>query len=222
MVWIGLAGWGWAEDATEGKVDFAREILPILSDKCFVCHGPDTQEEDGLRLDSFAAAVSDRGGYQAINPDAPEESELLSRIHSTDDPMPPVEAEKQLSEAERRLLTDWVKQGGSYAKHWAFVPPKKVAGRRTIDEFIGAKLQAAGVEFAPRASRAVLARRLALVLTGLPPDPQYLTEFLDDQSSNAYATLIERLFGSTSYGEHQARYWLDAVRYGDTHGSASR
>ena len=114
-----------AAEPPKGEVDFAREVLPILSDKCFVCHGPDTKEEDGLRLDSFEGATSDRGGYRAIDPNHLDESELLTRIHSDDDPMPPEDAEKQLSDAERVVLTKWVKQGGKYAKHWSFVTPKR-------------------------------------------------------------------------------------------------
>ena len=96
----------------DDEVNFAREVLPILSDKCFVCHGPDTQDDAELRLDSFEAATSDRGGYRAIDPETPADSELLARIHSTDDPMPPEDAEKQLTPAERATLTRWIRQGG--------------------------------------------------------------------------------------------------------------
>ena len=113
------------ESPTTESVDFAREVLPILSNKCFVCHGPDVHDEDQLRLDSFEAATADRGGYRAIDPKALEDSELLVRIHSEDDPMPPDDAEKQLSQAERDLISRWVRQGGQYAKHWAFVAPVK-------------------------------------------------------------------------------------------------
>ena len=113
-------------------VDFSREILPLLSEKCFVCHGPDGQDKDVLRLDSFAAATQDLGGYRAIDPDAPEESEILTRISSDDDPMPPEDAEKQLTAVERELLARWIRQGGQYATHWSFIPPRKEspAGQR--------------------------------------------------------------------------------------------
>ena len=207
-------------------VDFSREILPILSDKCFVCHGPDGEERDDLRLDSFASATHDLGGYRAIDPDALAESEILVRIHSTDDPMPPSDAEKQLTAKERELFSRWVRQGGKYAKHWAFVAPKKqpqidtngATKTQIIDAFVEVRLREKGFSFAPAAQRATLARRAALVLTGLPPDPQQLTAFLADQRADSYERLVDSLLDSPRYGEHQARYWLDAVRYGDTHG----
>ncbi len=113
------------EDSASKPVDFSREILPVLSEKCFVCHGPDGTDKEILRLDSFEAATHDLGGYQAIDPEAPEKSELLTRIQSADDPMPPADAEKQLTAAQRQRLVRWIRQGGKYAKHWSFIPPKK-------------------------------------------------------------------------------------------------
>lgn len=207
----------------EPTVDFARQILPILSDKCFVCHGPDAKNDTELRLDSFAAATADLGGHQAIDPDTPSESTLLTRIHSADDPMPPADSNKQLSDAERDLLDRWVGQGGAFAKHWAFVTPQKPAietaeGESPIDYFVTQKLQAAGLALAPPADPGTLARRAALTLTGLPPEPQQLAEYLADPSEAAYLRLVDQLLASPRFGEHQARYWLDAVRYGDTHG----
>ena len=202
-------------------VDFAREILPILSNKCFVCHGPDGEKKDVIRLDSFKEATRDLDGYKAIDPAAPEKSELLVRLHDKEEPMPPKKAEKQLTAEERELLSQWVKEGGKYAKHWAFVPPKKEkisAKGNPIDVFIVAKLKASGATFAVEADKATLARRVALVLTGLPPEPELLNAFLKDKSSQSYEKLVGELLGSLRYGEHQARYWLDAVRYGDTHG----
>ncbi|MDA1161924.1 MAG: PSD1 and planctomycete cytochrome C domain-containing protein [Planctomycetota bacterium] len=206
-------------------VDFARHILPILSNKCFVCHGPDVQEQDQLRLDTIEFATADRGGYQAINSKSPLESELLVRLHSADEPMPPADAEKKLTTAERDLLTRWVQQGGRYATHWAFVPPRKTEPgindpsiRNTIDGFVLGELRKRDVGFAPEADQRTLARRVALVLTGLPPEPEQLAAFLNDSSADAYETLVDQLLKSPRFGEHQARYWLDAVRYGDTHG----
>ena len=207
-----------AEDKT---VDFARQVLPILSNKCFVCHGPDTQKElnkTDLRLDSRAAATQEHDGVRAIDPDDASKSEILFRLHDKEDPMPPEKAEKQLTAAERTILDLWVKQGGDYADHWAFVPPHKAAGERDIDSFVAAKLKTEKLDFAPAAQRSTLARRLALVLTGLPPEPAQLTKFLADKSPEAYGHLVDELLASPRYGEHQARYWLDAVRYGDTHG----
>jgi hypothetical protein len=202
-------------------VDFAREVLPILSNKCFVCHGPDGEEKKVLRLDSFKEATRDLGGYAAINPKQPDESELLIRLYDAEEPMPPRKAEKQLTAAERDVLSRWVKEGGQYAKHWAFVPPKKLRPDwkgNAVDAFVGRQLKAKGIEFAPEADKATLARRVALVLTGLPPELALLKKFMADKKPDAYERLVDALLASPRYGEHQARYWLDAVRYGDTHG----
>ena len=210
-----------ATTAIAQEVDFAREVLPVLSNKCFVCHGPDAQDDDTLRLDSFEHATSDRGGYRAIDPKAPEKSELLKRIHSADDPMPPEDAEKQLTDAERGVLTRWVKQGGKYTKHWAFVKPKKTTppgDGHAIDAFIERKLTANDRRLAKSAKKETLARRVALTLTGLPPEPDQLQRFLGGEGEEAYQRLVTELLNSPRFGEHQARYWLDAVRYGDTHG----
>jgi len=206
--------------AAETPVDFSREILPILSNKCFVCHGPDSRKEDLLRLDSFEGATSDLGGYRAVDPGDLAKSEIIARIHDADDPMPPEDAEKHLTAAERALLKRWVLQGGGYTEHWAFVPPTRPtppSQDQPIDAFIENQFTD-DIDFAAEADKPTLARRLALVLTGLPPSPELLQSFLDDGSSNAYDQLVERLLADPHYGEHQARYWLDAVRYGDTHG----
>ncbi len=211
--------------AADSEVDFSRDVLPVLSNKCFVCHGPDGQEkESGLRLDSASAAGELRDGKRAIDFDDPKKSELLVRINSSDNPMPPEDAEKQLTKREREILSQWVRQGGNYAQHWAFVrptksrPPKKVRSKSAIDGFVRAKLQTTRLELAAAADRATLARRVALVLTGLPPEPKQLASFLVDKRPDAYQRLVDELLESPRYGEHQARYWLDAVRYGDTHG----
>ena len=212
--------------ADEKPVDFAKDVLPILSDKCFVCHGPDTQDKDQLRLDSTAGATADRGGYRAINPEDPAMSELLARILSAEEPMPPADAEKQLTEKERDLLARWVRQGGTYAEHWAFVRPLKAApggdenakGSAAIDAFLREPLASRGLDLAPEADRETLARRAALTLTGLPPELDQLERFLKDARSDAYSRFVDELLASARVGEHQARFWLDAVRYGDTHG----
>lgn len=209
--------------ANEEPLDFAREVLPILSDKCFACHGPDTKKAKDLRLDSYAAAIKDRKGTRAIDPDNLEDSELIFRIHDEDDPMPPEDDGKPLTKAEKEILTRWVKEGGKYASHWAFVPPvkeKKAPKTGVIDSYISAghKARQPSTDFAQPADRATLARRVALVLTGLPPAPEVLEKFLTDTSDKAYPDLVQTLLDSPYYGEHQARYWLDAIRYGDTHG----
>ena len=203
---------------SEESPDFARHVLPILSDKCFVCHGPDAKK-DQLRLDSFAAASADLGGYRAIDPKNPHASELIARIDHPSDPMPPKKADKKLTRQERETLRQWVQSGGAYSKHWAFVPPKNPEGPEdTIDSFVEKKLE--GIDLAPAkpADKPTLARRAALIVTGLPPEPSQLRRFLSDSSPAAYEILIDDLITSPRFGEHQARYWLDAVRYGDTHG----
>ena len=205
------------------KVDFAREVLPILSDKCFTCHGPDTRKAKDLRLDSYEAATKDRKGIRSIDPDDLENSELIFRIHDEDDPMPPEDDGKPLTTEEKEILTHWVKQGGEYASHWAFVAPTKskdAPSEKVIDFFIEKKLATnkPSISMANEASQEILARRAALVVTGLPPQPALLKNFLADKSPNSYERFVDKLLASPKYGEHQARYWLDAIRYGDTHG----
>ena len=210
-----------ALNAADTPVDFAREILPVLSNKCFVCHGPDSRKKDLLRLDSFEGATRDLGGYRAINTSNPAKSEIIARINSADDSMPPEKAEKKLTPAERKLIQRWVLQGGGYTKHWAFVPPTKQtppSQGHPIDAFVRSGFESKGVSFATEADKSTLARRLALVLTGLPPGPALLESYLKDKNKNAYERLVEEFLSDPRYGEHQARYWLDAVRYGDTHG----
>ena len=212
--------------APSKPVDFSRDVLPILSNKCFICHGPDSHDPDLIRLDSEATATADRGGYRAIDQARPKNSVMLSRLHSVDEPMPPADAQKQLTAVERELLTRWLKEGGVYAKHWAFNAPIKVlpkSNRRAnrsemVDAFIKDGFKSSKVDFAPQADRATLARRVSLVLTGLPPELDVLDTYIRDGSPQAYSKLVETLLANPRYGEHQARYWLDAVRYGDTHG----
>ena len=213
-----LVGSNSLESAESNKVDFAKQILPILSNKCFACHGPDSKKPSELRLDSYEAATADRDGTKAIDPKDLSESEILFRIHDEEDPMPPLDAEKQLTDSEKSLLSSWISSGGQYAKHWAFVLPIKEKGKTNIDQFVGEKLKEQEVDFSSEAPRSVLARRAALVLTGLPPEPQQLSQFLNDKKPEAYERYVDSLLSGSRYGEHQARYWLDAVRYGDTHG----
>ena len=203
----------------ESKVDFARDVLPVLSNKCFVCHGPDTKKKDLVRLDSEQAAKRDLGGFYAVDENSPEDSELLFRIFDKDEPMPPKKFDKILTPEEKEILKKWVLSGGKYAKHWAFVKPSrgKVKGN-PVDHYVEAALKIEGKSFAPEAKRETLARRASLTLTGLPPGPVRLKAFLEDGQDDAYERFVDLLLADSSYGEHQARYWLDAVRYGDTHG----
>lgn len=206
------------------EIDFAKQVLPILSNKCFVCHGPDAKEDGFLRLDQESSATADRDGNRAIDRQHPGRSLVLTRIQSADDPMPPKDAEKQLTDNERKILSQWIQDGGNYQKHWAFVRPRKPkldsldAATNPIDVFIKKQLKNNGAEFSKQTDKATLARRASLVLVGLPPETDQLKAFLADDRSDAFVRYVDRLFKNPRYGEHQARYWLDAVRYGDTHG----
>jgi mono/diheme cytochrome c family protein len=211
-----------AKPALADQVDFATQVLPILSDKCFACHGPDTKKKSLVRLDSYQAATRDLGGYQALVPGDTEQSEIVFRMNDEDDPMPPKDA-KPLTDEERDLIERWIAQGGAYADHWAFVPPTKRlpaehTGSDAIDYAVTKQLKANNIDFAPEADKATLARRVSLVLTGLPPGLEELDAFLKDDNPGAYERLVDQFLASPRFGEHQARYWLDAVRYGDTHG----
>lgn len=206
-------------------VHFDRDVLPILSDTCFACHGPDTHEDVGLRLDSYEAATADLGGHRAIDPEDLLASAMLARIESADDPMPPADFEKQLTPEQKQILRAWVEQGAGYEQHWAYVPPTRgglpaetAHASEVIDQQIAERLADDGIRFAPEADRRTLARRAALTLTGLPPEPEQLAAFLTDTTGDAYERYLEQVLASPRYGEHMARLWLDAVRYGDTHG----
>ena len=203
------------------EIDFSREVLPILSNKCFACHGPDTKEEKLVRLDFEDLAKKDLGGYHAIDPAKLEESELLFRIVDEDDPMPPEDFGKTLTKNEKEVIRKWVMSGAEYAQHWSFVSPTKADVEpkiNPIDHFIGKALEKQGHGFAEDADRATLARRASLILNGLPPEPREVEAFLEDNHPEAFGRYLDRLFAKVDYGEHIARFWLDAVRYGDTHG----
>src|SRR3954463_1109760 len=213
-----------------GKVDFQRQVRPILSDNCFLCHGPDkgTRMVD-LRLDIQEGAFAARKNGTPIVPGKPDESLVIKRIYS-DNPafrMPPVFAHKTLTQEQKDTLRRWIEQGAHWTQHWAFVPPKKTAPpevktiawpRNDIDRFILAKLEGNGLSPAPQADRRTLIRRVTLDLTGLPPTPAEVDAFVKDKSPKAYEKVVDRLLASPHYGEHRARYWLDAARYADTNG----
>ncbi len=207
------------------EVDYGRDIRPILSNKCFKCHGPATQKAK-LRLDDRAAAI----GKDAIVPGKPDDSELLKRLTLPDSDerrMPPVEIGDRLTPDQVAKLTAWIKQGAEYKPHWAFIAPKRPTIPRSrdpkgsanpIDEFIVAKLRAAGLEMSPEADKATLIRRVTLDLTGLLPTPKEVDDFLKDTSPEAYEKVVDRLLASPHYGERQARHWLDLARYADSNG----
>jgi hypothetical protein len=220
---------------------YGRDIRPILSDRCFLCHGTDEATRAvGLRLDVRADAVADRGGVAAIVPGDPEASELWQRINSVhaEEVMPPPEAGRRpISDAERDLIRRWIEAGAEYEDHWAFEPPVRPAvpavaaragapagdwARNAIDRFVLERMLAAGVTPSPPADRATLLRRVFLDLTGLPPTVAELDDFLADSAAGAYERWVDRLLTEEPYvsrmAERLATPWLDAARYADTIG----
>ena len=215
---------------TPEPIDFNRDIRPILSENCFKCHGPDEEQRRAkLRLDTKEGAFADRRGSKAIVPGDLKKSVLVERIESKDEfeVMPPPKSGKSLKPEQIALIKAWIKQGATWEDHWAFVTPKrpalpKVANKNRannpIDYYILARLEKMKLTLSDEADRRTLIRRVTLDLTGLPPTPAEVNAFVNDKSTNAYEKLVDRLLASTRYGEHQARFWLDAARYGDTHG----
>jgi len=201
------------------EIDFNRDIKPILSENCYFCHGPDAGDRKAkLRLDTFEGATA-----EVVVPGKPEESEFVHRIFTDDgeERMPPPEAKIALSEEEKNLLKQWIESGAEYKEHWAFVPPEKAKLRgdsHPIDQLVNKALSARGMKLAPEADRFVLIRRVALDLTGFPPSPEMVKEFLRDEKPGAYERLVDRLLASPSYGERMAWDWLDAARYADSNG----
>jgi hypothetical protein len=217
----------WAIQANchgQEKLSFNEHIRPILSDKCFHCHGPDEKHIKGkLQLHSFEPATKNLGKKsvrQAIVPGNPAKSTLWERITTDDedDIMPPPETHKTLSEAEKVLIKKWLEQGAVYEMHWAFVPPKLNKAKASIDELIHQSHEKKSLSFNLPAGKRELIRRVSFDLTGLPPTIEEVEHFLSDKSSKAYESMVDDLLARLSYGEHMARYWLDVARYGDTHG----
>lgn len=211
-------------------VSFQREVLPILSDRCFSCHGPDETERDSdLRFDLRESVFGDLGGYSAVVPGQPEESELVDRITARfeEDRMPPIDSNLSLTATEIDTLRRWIAEGAEWEEHWAFVPPVKPAatklsnsiwGKNGIDSFVLARLVANDLTPNRSAEPAIWLRRVSLDLTGLPPTPSELQAFLANPSEAAYAAVVERLLASPRYGERMAWEWLDTARYADTDG----
>jgi len=215
-----------------GKIQYARDIQPILSANCFTCHGFDeTARKAKLRLDTpEGAAMKLRSGERAIVAGKPDESELIVRILSDgEDRMPPVKAHPPLKDSEKKLLRQWVAEGGEYQRHWAFVPPQKPAlpvvknktwVRNPIDAFLLARMEKEGMQPSPEADRYALARRVALDLTGLPPKLDLVDRFVADTSPDAYDKYVDEVLKSPAYGERWAQVWLDLARYADSNGYA--
>ncbi len=222
-----------AADTSEEQpeVDYSRDVRPIFSDNCYVCHGPDPgRRMTEWRLDIKESALGELdSGEMAIVPGKREESELYLRIRSENkfERMPQAKSGKRLSEEQIELIARWIDQGAPWEEHWAFKKPERPTPvglmddafiRNPIDCFVLARLQQEAIAPSALADKATLIRRVTLDLTGLPPAPAEIDAFLADESSDAYEKLVDRLLDSPRRAEHMTRYWLDAARYGDTHG----
>ena len=221
-----------AEANLPERVDYNLHVKPILSDRCFACHGPDNaKQKAGLRLDTPEGAYEalTESGHRAVVPGNLAKSELFHRITSTDpeEVMPTPESNLTLTATEKATLLRWIEQGGEYKEHWSLIAPAKpevpqVAdggwARNDIDRFVFAKAKEKGLSLNKEADKTTLLRRVTLDLTGLPPTPADVDNFLTDTSKNAYENVVNRLLRSPHYGERQAVEWLDVARYADTHG----
>ena len=218
------------QPADAKKLQFDRDIRPILSDKCFACHGPDPAvRQAGLRLDTKEGAFSAPSGYPIIVPGEPENSELALRIthENIDQRMPPQIANRQPTQQEIDTLIQWIAEGAEWEEHWVYKLPERVDpptveneawSENPIDAFILSRLQAEGLTPSPEADKRTLIRRLNFDLTGLLPTPAEVEHFLRDETPDAYDALVNRLLSKPQYGEQLAMYWLDLVRYADTSG----
>ena len=213
--------------AAEKPIRFDRDIRPLLSEHCFACHGPGKQEA-GLRLDDGPATLALlESGERAIVPGDTASSALIARIVATDPDtvMPPPHFHKELSEAQKDLLTRWIAAGAPYEQHWSFrkivrpeVPAAPGDPGNPIDRFLEARVAAEGLPLNAAADRPTLIRRVSFALTGLPPTPEEVAAFVADPAPDAYDKLVDRLLASPHHGEEMARHWLDVSRYADTHG----
>lgn len=217
--------------AAPAVVGFNQDIRPILADACFHCHGPDPgTRKAGLRLDTEAGFFTAKEGETpTVLKGRPEESPLYQRLISTDEDevMPPPESHKALKPDQVAKVKAWIEQGAPWQPHWSLIPPQRAPQppvqdtawvKNPVDRFVLSRLERAGLKPAPEADRRTLARRVSLDLTGLPPSQETVEAFVNDTAPDAYEKLVDHLLKSERYGEHRARYWLDAARYGDTHG----
>ena len=218
--------------ADDVPVDFNRDIRPILAGKCYLCHGPDAAERvTEMRLDTQAGAVADLGGYAAIVPGDAAQSELMRRVTSSDpeERMPPPDAGEPLAAEAQALLRRWIDDGADFQQYWSFsppvqAPPPEVSNpdwpRNAVDHFVLARLDGEGLPPSAPADRYTLIRRVALALTGLPPTPEEVDQFVGDQTDDAYERMVDRYLHGTAYGERWAAVWLDLARYADSAGYA--
>lgn len=215
------------------KIDYNLHVKPLLSDRCFACHGPDKNSRKAdLRLDTEEGAkmlLGEEKNRMAVVANDPHKSEVFKRMF-TDDPelvMPPPESNLTLTEYEKALLTRWIEQGAEYKPHWSFIKPENTGipeikekdwAVNEIDNFILSKLERENINHAPEASKETLIRRVAFDLTGLPPSLAEIDQFIADNSPNAYEKMVDQFLASPHYGERVASEWLDVARYADSHG----
>lgn len=225
---LSLIGWSVVTTIVHAgdKLEYNRDIRPILSDTCFACHGPDSAARKAdLRLDVRDQAIE----MSAWAPGDPDSSEGIRRIFSIDpeEAMPPAESHKVVTDGQKEILKRWVAEGAEYQPHWSFITPVRpnlpevkdpAWVKNPIDAFILSRLESVGLTPAPEADRRTLARRVSLDLTGLPPSPEDVEAFVNDPSENAYEAYVDRLLACEQWGEHRGRHWLDYARYADTHG----
>lgn len=228
MLVVLLQTLGAVDSALPAEVRYNRDVLPILADNCFACHGFDKgQRKAGLRLDVAEAAQTRlESGATAIVAGNAGASALVERITTAepDDVMPPRKTGKHLTEAQKQILRTWIAEGAHYEPHWAFIPPQRIELPdlpkidHPIDRFIRVRLSREHIDPSPPADRPTLIRRLSLDLTGLPPSPLEVDAFLDDHRNDAYSRVVERLLASEHFGERWARWWLDLAHYADSDG----
>ena len=218
-----------AAPPTKGKLQFNRDIQPILADKCFHCHGPDKKNRKGdLRLDTKAGLFGKRDDGRVVVAGKVKQSMLVKRVFATDDEqMPPADAPQKLTKQEKETLRRWIQQGAPWQGHWSFIPPQRPSfpvtknrnwAQTAIDRFVLAKLEQAKFQPNKRANKTTLIRRVTLDLTGLPATPRDVRAFLRDKSPQAYEKVVDRLLKSRHYAERMAMHWLDAARFADTSG----
>lgn len=220
-----------AEEQTPPPVDFGRDIQPILSDRCFQCHGPDNKNRQAeLRLDTQSGILAQLpSSSRAVVPGQPDQSALYERVASSDPDiqMPPPDSGLKVTKEQAELIRRWIQQGAPYHQHWAFERPRRALlpqvqqrdwPQQPLDYFVLAELERRGWKPSPEAAKTTLIRRVTLDLTGLPPTPEEVQDFLEDHQPRAYERVVDRLLATPAYGERMAAMWLDAARYADTNG----
>ena len=221
------------ETITYDVVDFNYDVKPILSDKCYACHGPDDKaRQANLRLDiksGIETALELNNNQYILDVKHVENSELIKRIESEElnFVMPPPESNLKLSENEKIILKKWIEQGAKWEPHWSYTKPKLYDIPKTtfedwptneIDFFISKKIEENGLKPSPKENKEILLRRVSFDITGLPPTIDQIDSFINDNSTDAYEKVVDRLLKSSSFGERMASIWMDLARYGDSHG----